>query len=93
MLFRSDLGYITRKGMLTEESICATAFAMKVGELSSVLETDFGVHLIVATDRKPGANSEFEKCIEDVRDAFTDDFRTELTAKLRKQAQIQMKLP
>lgn len=88
-----DLGYILRKGMLVDEAFCKAAFALKVGELSEVVETDFGVHLIKATDRKAGIASSFEKCIEDVRDTFTDDFRTELVAKLRKQAQIQITVP
>lgn len=88
-----DLGFITRKGMLADEVFCAAAFKLKVGEISDVVETDSGLHLISITDRKPGTPSAFEKCVEDVRDAFTDDFRTEVTAKLRKQAQVQITLP
>ena len=45
------------------------------------------------TDRKPGVASTFEKSVEDVREAFTDDFRTELVAKLRKQGQVQITVP
>jgi peptidyl-prolyl cis-trans isomerase C len=88
-----DLGYILRKGMLVAEAFCKAAVALKVNELSDVVETEFGVHLIWVADRKPGTPSAFEKCIDDVRDTFTDDFRTELVAKLRKQAQIQITIP
>ena len=88
-----DLGYILRKGMIADEAFCKAAFAMKPGELSGVVETEYGVHLIYVTDRKPGVPSAFEKCVEDVRDQFTDDFRVELVAKLRRQAQIQVTLP
>ena len=88
-----DLGFILRKGMLPDEPFCKAAFALKPGEVSDVVEADFGVHLIRATGRKPGVASTFEKCVEDVRESFTDDFRTELVAKLRKQAQIRITVP
>src|SRR5262249_36993865 len=88
-----DLGYILPKGMLTDEAFCKAAFAMKPGELSDVVESAYGVHLIRVTDRKPGMPSTFEKCTEDVLDQFTEDFRVELVAKLRKQAQIQITVP
>jgi peptidyl-prolyl cis-trans isomerase C len=88
-----DLGYILRKGMLTEEAFCRAAFALKPTELSEVVETGSGLHLIRVTDRKPGVASAFEGCVEDVREAFTDDFRAELVGKLRKQAQVQLTVP
>ncbi|HUR53131.1 MAG TPA: peptidylprolyl isomerase [Gemmataceae bacterium] len=88
-----DLGYISRKGGLVDEAFSKAAFAQKVGEVSPVVETDFGLHLIRVTDRKPGVPSEFEKCVEEVRETFTDDYRTELIAKLRKQGQVQITVP
>jgi peptidyl-prolyl cis-trans isomerase C len=88
-----DLGFIVRKGMGMDESFCKAAFALKVGEVSGVVETEYGVHLILVTDRKPGTPSTFEKCLDDVRDQFTDDFRVELVGRLRKQAQIQITVP
>jgi peptidyl-prolyl cis-trans isomerase C len=88
-----DLGYISRKGGLVDEQFSKAAFGLKVGELSAVVETDFGMHLIRVTDRKPGTPSEFEKCIEEVRETFTDDYRTDLIAKLRKQGQVQITVP
>jgi peptidyl-prolyl cis-trans isomerase C len=87
-----DLGFIPRKGML-DEPFAKAAFALKPGEVSNVVETDSGVHLIRVTARKPGTPSTFEACAEDVREVFTDDFRAELVARLRKQAQIQITVP
>jgi peptidyl-prolyl cis-trans isomerase C len=87
-----DLGFIFRKGML-DEPFAKAAFALKPGEVSNVVETDSGVHLLRVTARKPGVPSTFESCAEDVREAFTDDFRTELIARLRKQAQVQITVP
>jgi peptidyl-prolyl cis-trans isomerase C len=87
-----DLGFIPRKGML-DEPFAKAAFALKPGDVSGVVETDSGVHLIRVTARKPGTPSTFEACAEDVREAFTDDFRAELVARLRKQGQIQISIP
>ncbi len=88
-----DLGYILRRGMLADEAFSKAAFALKVGEVSDVVEAEFGLHLIRVADRKPGTPSTFEKCLDDVRDQFTDDFRVELVAKLRKQTEIRVTVP
>lgn len=87
-----DLGFIPRKGMV-DEPFARAAFGLKPGELSGVVETDSGVHLLRVAARKPGAPSAFEACVEDVREAFTDDFRAELVARLRKQGQVHITVP
>jgi peptidyl-prolyl cis-trans isomerase C len=88
-----DIGYIFRKGGLVDEAFCKAAFALKQGELSGVVETDFGLHILQVTDRKPGTPSTYEKSVTDVLDSYADDFRSELIAKLRKQGQIQITVP
>lgn len=88
-----DIGYIPRKGGLVDEAFCKAAFALKAGELSGVVETDFGLHLLQVTDRKPGTPATYETSATDVLDSYSDDFRAELIAKLRKQGQIQITVP
>lgn len=88
-----DLGTILRKGGIMDEAFCAAAFALKPGEISNVVETEIGLHLIFARERKSGPASAFEKCLREVRESFTDEFRTELAKKLRKQAQVKILLP
>ncbi len=43
------------------EPFAKTAFAQKPFELGQLVETQFGYHIILVTDRKPGAKVEFEK--------------------------------
>ena len=78
---------------MVDEAFSKAAFALKVNELSGVIETEFGLHLIQVTDRKPGTPSTYEKSVTDVVDAYSDDFRAELIAKLRKESQIQITVP
>src|SRR5262249_29411635 len=44
-----DIGYFSRKGML-DENFAKTAYALKVGEVSDIVTTDYGLHLIKVTD-------------------------------------------
>ncbi len=88
-----NLGFIPRRGGLLEEAFAKAAFALKIGEVSEVVETEYGLHLIKVTDRKPGVPSTFEKSAEDVRDAVAEEIRIDLVGRLRKQARIQITLP
>lgn len=88
-----DLGYILRKGGLMDEAFAMAAFALKANELSGVIETEFGLHILQVTDRKPGTPTTYDKAATEVLDTYSDDYRGELVAKLRKQGQIQIMLP
>lgn len=55
-----DLGYFS-EGMMVEE-FSKAAFALKTGELSGIVESPFGFHIIKVTDQKP----KMEKKLEDV---------------------------
>ncbi len=88
-----DMGYIERKGGLVSEAFAKAAFALKPGEISGVVETEFGLHLIQAIDRKAGTPSTYDTCVTEVLDSYSDDMRAELIAKLRKEARIQISIP
>jgi len=59
-----DLGLFSRNKMVKpfEEA----AFAMKVGQISDVVETQFGYHIIKVTDRKSAEKITFAKAEKDI---------------------------
>jgi len=85
-----DLGYFPRK-FAVDEPFAKAAFALKVGQISDVVETDYGMHLIQVTDRKQeGPASTFEKAKENARGMAADEMLENLSAALRKQANIEI---
>jgi parvulin-like peptidyl-prolyl isomerase len=87
-----DIGYFPRKWVV-DEAFAKAAFAMKVGDVSDVVPSEYGLHLIKVTDRKPGQGSDFTKIKEDVREFCTEDVRQSLLAGMRKEAKIEVNLP
>ncbi len=87
-----DLGFVLRKSALLDEPVARLAFALKPGALG-VAETEFGFHIVQAVERKPGTPTTYDKCATEVLDAYADDHRAELLAKLRKEAKIEVTLP
>ncbi len=85
-----DLGYFQRGKMVPafEEA----AFAMKVGEISEIVETQFGYHLIKVTDHqepKKASLDEVRSQIEDMLNRQSKDKAIgEYVAKLREDAEI-----
>ncbi|MCP4252246.1 MAG: hypothetical protein GY775_02350, partial [Candidatus Scalindua sp.] len=48
-----DIGFFQRKGSIVEE-FAQVAFAMKVGEISEPIKTQFGYHIIMVTEKEDG---------------------------------------
>lgn len=87
-----DIGYLARKGMY-EETFSRAAFTLKPGEVSEVITTGFGMHLLRVTERKPGRASEFDKIKDEVRDFYVEEMQQKLLAQERQSAKIDINLP
>ena len=87
-----DVGTFPRK-FVVDENFARAAFALKPGEISGVVQTDFGMHLIKVTERKAGQPSDFSKIKEEVKEIYLDDMRLNILAQLRKEAKIEVHLP
>jgi len=61
-------------GMMVPEFDHA-AFAMKCGEVSEVIETQFGYHIILKTDEKPGGRQTLVDVHDQIRDLLRHDAR------------------
>jgi parvulin-like peptidyl-prolyl isomerase len=88
-----DIGFIFRKFQNVDEEYARVAFSMKVGEISDVVQTDFGCHLIKVTERTEGKPSKYEQSADEVRDSYSEELRMRLLGQLRKQAKVEVTLP
>jgi parvulin-like peptidyl-prolyl isomerase len=89
-----DIGQFPYKFVVVPE-FAKTAFSMKKGELSDVVQTTFGYHLILATDRTAGTPSNFEMLKDTVREVWAqdEDLYQRVLADQRKTGAIKVELP
>jgi peptidyl-prolyl cis-trans isomerase C len=73
-----SLGWFSR-GMMVPEFDTA-AFSLKVGELSDVIETPFGFHIIFKNDEEPAVEASFDDVRESIRDFLRHTARGEVVA-------------
>lgn len=82
-----DLNFFPRAGAMVEP-FARVAFSLKPYEISDVVATEVGYHLIMVTARKPGTPKKFEEVKEDVRLLFAMRLREAVVQQMRPRAQI-----
>jgi len=86
-----DLGFFPRDGVMVEP-FAAAAFALNTGEISGVVETDFGYHVIKVTERKDASVVPLDQASATIRDELKDqkiaDLKQRHGSELRKSAKI-----
>jgi peptidyl-prolyl cis-trans isomerase C len=87
-----DIGYFSRKGML-DENFARTAYALKVGDVSDIIATDYGLHIVKVTERKPGKPSDYEKIKDEVRDFYVQELAQKILDQERKTGKVEINLP
>lgn len=87
-----DIGAFPRK-FVVDEQFARVAFALKPNQISDVVSTEFGLHLIKVTERQAGQPTDYAKIKGDVREVYLEEMRQNILAQLRKNAKIELHLP
>lgn len=84
-----DLDYFTLDSGFVEE-FANPAFKLKKAEISEPIETPFGMHLIMITDRKEGRLPDFEKVKPFLAQQFNMELEKQIVTAERKTAKIEV---
>ncbi|TET06628.1 MAG: hypothetical protein E3J83_05880 [Candidatus Atribacteria bacterium] len=87
-----DLGYLSKGTMIPE--IEEVIFALEVEELSKVIKTDFGFHILKITEKKPETIKTLEEVKEDIIQTLLPDKQKEafenLLEELKSKSEIEI---
>ena len=84
-----DIGWFRRAGPMVEP-FSQAAFSLKPYEMSDAVKTQFGYHLILVTERKPGRDIKFEEAKDYVKEQFGDQLRRAVAAQVRQKSKIEV---
>jgi peptidyl-prolyl cis-trans isomerase C len=86
--YGGDLGYFTAQEMVADFS--KAAFALKAGEISQPVKTDFGWHVIKLEDRKMGAAQPYDQVKGAIRNVLLRKKVQETMETLRSTAKVEV---
>jgi peptidyl-prolyl cis-trans isomerase C len=86
-----DLGLFPYANMV--EPFAKAAFALKPYQMSDVVATQFGYHLIMVTDRHEGKEPKYDEVKDDVKEVYCERMREAVVAQMRPKAQIVVNPP
>ena len=86
--YGGDLGYFTAPEMVPEFS--KATFALKTGETSPPVKTDFGWHIIRLDDRKQGAAQPFDQVKSAIRNVLLRKKVSETMEKVRSGSKVEI---
>ena len=72
------------------EPFAKAAFEMKVGDMSDVVATEFGYHLVLVTAKQPGKQPTFEQAKEAVRAVYAMRLRDAVIGQMKPNAKIEI---
>jgi len=86
-----DIGFFERRGSVVEP-FAKAAFALKVGEVSDPIKTQFGYHIIKVTDRENGKEVEYNDVKDMVEYVYMEIKTADLVKSLAGKAAIEVLL-
>lgn len=87
-----DLSFFPRVGAMVEP-FAKAAFEMKVGDISDVVATEFGYHIVLVTAKQPGKQPTFEQAKEAVRAVYAMRLRDAVIGQMKPNAKIEISTP
>jgi parvulin-like peptidyl-prolyl isomerase len=89
-----DIGEFTYKFVVVPE-FARAAFSTQKGSITDVVQSVFGLHLILVTDRTAGTPSNYDKMKDQVREvwALDEELQQRIQAEFRKASEIKIMLP
>jgi len=87
-----DVGWFDRAGTMVEP-FAKAAFALKEYEISDVVQTQFGLHLMLMLQKRPGKEFKFDEKKDEVKEVYCDRLRESLVTQLRQRAKIAITPP
>jgi parvulin-like peptidyl-prolyl isomerase len=82
-----DLGWFRRVGDMVEP-FARTAFALQLYQMSDPVKSEFGYHLILAVDRKPGREAKFEDVKSIVAETYGERLREAIITSYKPRSKI-----
>lgn len=86
-----DVGSFRRKGQM-DEPFAAAAFALKVGQVSDPVKTNYGYHIIKVTEIKKGTDVKFDDVKQNVKQDMLQEKAQVLISQIRQKAKIDIKV-
>jgi peptidyl-prolyl cis-trans isomerase C len=87
-----DLNFFPRVGAMVEP-FAKAAFDMKIGDMSDVVITEFGYHIVLVTAKNPGKQPTFEQAKEGVRAVYAMRLRDAVVGQMKARAKIEYTSP
>jgi len=75
-----DLGFFAKKDMVPEFS--KVAFSLKPNEISDIIKTNYGYHIIKVNETKKASVKSFEKAKDEINQSLTMEMRTKSLNKI-----------